>query len=78
MLTTENYEAWKQEYEKGISTDANRIMFETFEALREVAKAAEGALIYDMRRAIWTLDDDEAQDMQNALDALPAWVTQDE
>ena len=69
MLTKENYEAWKQEYEKGISTDANRIMFETFEALREVAREAfrvarqkEDATLDVLlaRLAPWLLEDERS------------------
>ncbi len=72
LLTQQNYEVWKNEHEKGISTDADRIMFETFQALRNVARAAEDC-IYGKE----PLSVDEA-DMKAQLDALPAWILEDE
>ena len=73
MLTKENYEAWKQEYEKGISTNADRIMFETFEALKEVAKAAQFAKYMAASHLDKALNE-QLKILHSALDEIPDWI----
>ena len=72
MLTKENYESWKRDYDLGIDTGANRVMLETFQALRNVARAAQDC-VYGKE----PLSVDEA-DMRGQLNALPAWLLEDE